>query len=146
MAFIGLNPSTADETRNDPTVRRCLGFARSWGFARLQVLNLYAYRSPDPAALRRVEDPVGAESDRVIAVVSRGCGLVVAAWGARAEQSRIDVVIELVPDLHCLGVTKGGFPRHPLYVRGDTVPVRLRDAADASSSPRSPESARGGLW
>ena len=119
--FVGLNPSTADETQDDPTIRRCIGFARGWGFARLKMVNLYAFRATDPRGLREAEDPIGPENDHVLSVVFGGSDLTVAAWGVHADPERVAAVMAwpLRPRV-CLGLTKGGAPRHPLYVRADT--------------------------
>lgn len=122
VAFIGLNPSTADESRDDPTIRRCTGFARGWGFARLEVLNLFAFRSTKPTALLAADDPVGPENDSTIAEVLGAADLVVCAWGAFPNGGRSAGVLELVTAPHCLGVTKNGSPRHPLYVRASADP------------------------
>lgn len=132
--FVMLNPSTADAKINDPTVRRCIGYARGWGFGRLCVLNLYALRSTDPAALR--PDPVAAAGDpenlATIMRIAAKSDLVVLAWGVNpqklaAEGERRDkTVVEALKkagvSLHCLDTTKGGFPRHPLYCRSELTP------------------------
>ena len=129
VTFIGLNPSTADETADDPTIRRCIGFARRWGFARLKMLNLYAYRATDPRDLYAVDDyppyatQIGPENDCVIAKVVGGSDLVVCAWGAGSRSpNREGQVLDLIAAPHCLGLTKEGQPRHPLYVRAETHP------------------------
>lgn len=129
VAFVGLNPSTADETLDDPTIRRCIGFARSWGFARLKMVNLYAFRATDPKVMLAVEDPVGPDNDHVLSLVFGGSELVIAAWGVNAKADRLTSFAETFRGwpLHCLGVTKDGFPRHPLYVRGDTTPQPFGD-------------------
>jgi hypothetical protein len=124
--FVGLNPSTADETNDDPTVRRCIRFATDWGYGRLVMLNLYAYRSTDPRGLWKVEDPVGPENDHVLAQVCQSAARVVVAWGANAKRERVDRVMLpfIIPRRAlCLGVTASGMPLHPLYLRADTVPV-----------------------
>lgn len=123
VAFIGLNPSTADETHDDPTVRRCVGFARRWGFARLKMLNVYGYRATNPRELGAVEDPVGPDNFCTIAKVVGGSDLVVCAWGALAPLEAAAVVLDLIAAPHTLGLTKSGAPRHPLYVLGSAVPV-----------------------
>jgi hypothetical protein len=124
--FIMLNPSTADADVDDPTVRRCIGFAASWGCGGLVVVNLYALRSTDPRALWSADDPVGPENDFYIASSARAFELpgapLVAAWGAHAKADRVDHVLTIpgVADrLQCLGTTKAGAPRHPLYLRAD---------------------------
>ncbi len=126
LAFIGLNPSTADESIDDPTIRRCMAFARRMGCGGIFMLNLFAYRSTDPKALTQVDDPVGPDNDFAIRRYS-GMHYVwtVAAWGAGgALQGRDKAVLGMVDEVYCLGLTKGGQPRHPLYVKGDTRLVR----------------------
>ncbi|MFG1846697.1 DUF1643 domain-containing protein [Micromonospora carbonacea] len=126
VAFLMLNPSTADAMVLDPTIRRCIGFAKQWGFGGLLVLNCFALRSTDPAALKTHPDPVGPDNDAVIVDwLGRLSGPVVAAWGVHATYRGRDAqVADLVRaagrPLVCLGVTKGGQPRHPLYVPAST--------------------------
>lgn len=125
LRFVMLNPSTADATVDDPTIRRCVGFARREGFSALTVLNLYAYRSTDPKALLTCPAPIGPVNDDVLwrhLTCARAVRTpVVAAWGTNARPERVRRVLELVPGVawSCLGTTKEGHPRHPLYVRGD---------------------------
>ena len=85
IAFIGLNPSTADEINDDPTIRRCIGFARRWGFGGMYMLNVFAYRSTNPRELRAATDPVGPRNDAALLTTSRRCDMVVACWGAWAD-------------------------------------------------------------
>lgn len=123
--FVMLNPSTADQFQLDPTVRRCLYFAIRWGFGTLIVTNLFAWRSTDPAALRRSSNPVGAENDQFLLRGADQSALRVAAWGMHGTLHRRDTaVMRLLRfyELTMLGLTKGGSPRHPLYVRADTRP------------------------
>ncbi len=122
VTFVMLNPSTADENVDDRTIIRCKGFARRWGFAQLKVVNAYALRATDPAALWLADDPVGPENDCTIAKVVGGSDLVVCAWGANIERERERAVLALISDPHCLKVTKDGHPGHPLYLRDDTLP------------------------
>ncbi|GAC1524629.1 MAG: DUF1643 domain-containing protein [Marmoricola sp.] len=128
VTFIGLNPSTADASKDDPTIRRCVRFAQEWGFRRLTMLNLFAYRSTNPAALRRVDDPVGEENDAIIGRLCGGSGLTIMAWGAHplAKARAPQVVEDLLGrgvSLAVLGLTKDGAPRHPLYMRASAVPL-----------------------
>lgn len=125
--FVMLNPSTADASLDDPTIRRCIGFARRWGLDGIAVVNLYALRSTDPKGLWAAADPVGPDNDEwlgVHAILAKANATpVVAAWGANAHPDRVAHVAALfasfgVP-LHSLGVTKAGQPRHPLYLRAD---------------------------
>jgi len=124
-----LNPSTADARRDDPTIRRCVGFARRWGFAQLRVVNLFALRATDPRTLRTVRDPrsiIGPRNDAVLRREARSADVIVAAWGAHgALHDRATDVLALLPDVawQCLGTTKAGLPRHPLMLRSGT---RLR--------------------
>lgn len=125
VAFVGLNPSTADATVDDPTIRRCVGFAQAWGYGALVMLNLFALRSTDPDALLAAEDPVGVGNDEVLAAVCEQASLVVEAWGAhRIAPERAHAVKDLLgPNTAVLGRTKDGHPRHPLYMRADVRPV-----------------------
>lgn len=132
LAVIGLNPSTADESVEDPTVRRCIDWAETWGFQRLIMLNIFAYRSTDPRALRQVKDPVGPLNDTSLLVLSQSAALVIAAWGNHGRiLDRHSAVMRLLRDvpLFCLGETKEYFPKHPLYLRKATVPREYNDAA-----------------
>lgn len=123
--FIMLNPSTADAIQDDPTIRRCIDFAKRFGCDGLLVVNLYALRSTDPDALWNHPDPVGPENDAHIQwalwAAEMSDAPVIAAWGANARQDRVDEVLELPGMLACqaLGLTKAGQPRHPLYLRRD---------------------------
>lgn len=125
--FIMLNPSTADEVRLDPTVTRCCGYAKRWGYGAIEVVNIFAYRSTDPKGLLAVADPVGKENDHYILAAVEDAALVVAAWGVHgALQDRGRIVQDLLADrcaLTSLGVTKDGHPRHPLYLRADALPT-----------------------
>ncbi|AMS03704.1 hypothetical protein SEA_BETTERKATZ_69 [Gordonia phage BetterKatz] len=123
--FVMLNPSTADANTDDPTIRRCIGFAAAWDFAQFDVVNLFAYRATDPADLLRAraagDDVVGPDNDEHIVNAHRRADRTVVAWGAKAPADRVaDVVDMLGRGLYCLGTTKDGSPRHPLYVRADT--------------------------
>lgn len=125
-AFIGLNPSTADETQDDPTIRRCIRFTREWGYDGLVMLNLFAFRATDPKVMKAQTEPVGADNDEVLLKASRKVGLVIAAWGTHGEfKGRGDAVRRLLKDcrLHHLGLSKDGHPKHPLYLKADTKPT-----------------------
>ncbi len=122
--FLMLNPSTADAEVDDPTIRRCRGFAKAWGCNGLTVANLFALRSTDPAVLLSHADPIGPLNDDWLRRLAREYGDVVCAWGAHSMAvGRSAAVAEIMRKagarLWCLGTTKQGFPRHPLYVRGD---------------------------
>lgn len=125
IMFIGLNPSTADEERDDPTIRRCVGYAKAWGAGGLLMGNLFAWRATDPRELRTAWDPVGPDNDAWLSTMCERSIFVVCAWGAnplapvRAEHA----LFFLDPrKTRCLGRTKSGQPRHPLYLAKDLVP------------------------
>lgn len=124
VAFIGLNPSIADATLDDPTIRRCVNFAKSWGAGSLWMVNLFAFRSTQPRALHAAADPIGPDNDAWLDRAVSAAELVVAAWGThgsllgRSEQVRR----RFQGKLHSLSLTKSGMPGHPLYIRADTKP------------------------
>lgn len=127
LPFVMLNPSTADATQDDPTIRRCMSFARREGCGGIVVVNLYALRATDPKRLLEVDDPVGPFNARVIydaAVVAAEAGVpVICAWGAnditQAAGGALVEAREAGAKIMCLGKTAAGHPRHPLYVKGD---------------------------
>jgi hypothetical protein len=131
--FIMLNPSTADAGRDDPTMRRCAGFARDWGFAGFEAVNLYDFRATSPRDLFAARRPCSSANDAAIVAAASSADLTVAAWGAHAKPSRAAAVLELLErermDVHALALTKDGQPRHPLYLRRDRRPFPLKPAA-----------------
>jgi hypothetical protein len=121
---IGLNPSTADEVQDDPTVRRCITFAKSWGYAALCMTNLFGFRATDPADMLAVDDPVGADNDRHLLDCSRQAQVVVAAWGEHGVHlGRAQRVAVMLGPLHVLRLNKSGQPAHPLYLPRGLRPV-----------------------
>jgi hypothetical protein len=135
---IGLNPSTADSSIDDATVRRWIGYGRSWGFGGFHVANLYAYRSTDPRGLWAATgiglDVVGPENDLTIGFqVSRiaPTGLVLCCWGNNADNDRAKEVLELIrswgTEAKALAVTKSGAPQHPLRLPGSLRPRLLSE-------------------
>ena len=121
IMFIGLNPSTADAEKDDPTIRRCIGFSKALGAGGYLMGNLFAYRSTDPKALKSENDPVGPDNDHWLLFLALRSLHVIAAWGAFeiARERGIEVRDMLSNhgiSLLCLGVTKDGHPRHPLYL------------------------------
>jgi len=126
--FLMLNPSTANETDLDPTLRRCVGFAKAWDSGGLLVVNLFAVVSPDPRVLLTHPDAVGVGNDEAILNAATAAGIVVAGWGAFPEaRDRAEHVMRMLRGagvaLHCLGTTKEGHPKHPLYLASSTKPV-----------------------
>lgn len=139
VCFCMLNPSTADAGANDPTVRRCVGFALGHGFGSLDVVNIFALRSTDPAALSRHPDPIGPGNDRAIRRAAGRAHLVVAAWGNHGDLLRRGRVVETMlldaarsgtPVCH-FGRTGAGHPRHPLYLPASAELVRITQATSA---------------
>lgn len=121
MMVIGLNPSTATETEDDPTIRRCIGFARREKCDALLMTNAFAFRATLPPDMKAAADPVGPDNDSWLV---RGAGiatLIVAAWGIHGDfRGRDAQVKSLIPQLLCFGTTGKGHPKHPLYPPGDT--------------------------
>lgn len=138
VTFVMLNPSTADGATDDPTIRRCIGFARSWGATGLAVVNLYAFRATSPADLWRAPDPVGPQNDEFLATFFGMAASyrypIIAAWGAHARPDRVAQVLQIpgAERLQALGVTKAGAPRHPLYLRADVRPTPWLGAREAA--------------
>jgi hypothetical protein len=124
IVFVLLNPSSADERRNDPTIRRCMGFARAWNFGSMEVVNLFASKATDYRELFKVSAPVGEDNDRFLLQAIERCSTVVLGWGTKGTLlGRDRQVIQMLAhrkDVYCLGITKEGQPRHPLYIKGDT--------------------------
>lgn len=125
VAFLMLNPSTADHTEDDPTIRRCIDFAKAWGFGGIIVGNLFALRSTYPRALYTHPNPVGPDNDAHLAEICQSSIRVICAWGThgalhgrdRAVYDRLELF-----DPRALKVTSKGHPGHPLYVAANTVP------------------------
>lgn len=123
VLFIGLNPSTADETTDDPTIRRCINFAKSWGYGGILVANLFAFRSTNPQRLYTEQDPVGSANDFYIKEYSDKSKLTIACWGNHGNFiNRSEEVCKLVNSLYCLNINKSGEPKHPLYVKHNITP------------------------
>lgn len=126
VLFIMLNPSVADHQIDDSTIRRCLGFADRLACDYMEVVNLFAFRATDPKDMKAAEDPVGPDNDAVIREALEEADVVICAWGAHGSyQGRDKVVLDIVREMGhvpcSLGeLTKGGQPRHPLYLKGDT--------------------------
>lgn len=128
--FIGLNPSTADASKDDPTIRRCVGFAKSFGCNCLAMGNLFAYRATDPQQLFQtnlnpVQDSFGKPlNDINLSVMASDAKIVIAAWGTHGSfLDRDKYVMKLIPNLTALRITKDGHPAHPLYLPKDLQPI-----------------------
>lgn len=122
--WIMLNPSTADGTTDDPTIRRVISFSRYWGYGGCVVMNLFALRATDPKAIWRHEDPVGPENDEYLRHAINA-PLVIAAWGANDTRGRDRQVLYLLKTktIYCLEMTKAKRPKHPLYVKISAEPI-----------------------
>lgn len=126
--FIGLNPSTANKETDDPTIRRCVKFAESWGYGEMHMLNLFAYVSSDPQALLFPNpDPVGPENDNFIKSLDMPIVIAWGSWGklwANKKNSRAEEVVRFIHENGyipwCLGVNPDGEPKHPLYLLATT--------------------------
>lgn len=131
VQFIGLNPSTADEHKDDPTIRRCVGFARSWGYGAICMTNLFAWRDTKPEHMKKAIDPIGPENDSWLVAAAQEAGLKIAAWGNHgAFLDRAQAVCGLIGDLHALTINKAtGEPGHPLYVPSDVKVFKYDRAA-----------------
>lgn len=126
LMFVMLNPSKADELKNDPTITRCEGFARDLGFARLVVGNLFAFRSTDQRNLKWVEDPVGPDNDAWLIKLRKMSQMCICAWGVNGgllgQDHHVMVMLRELGPLHCLKKTKTGKPGHPLYLKAELKP------------------------
>lgn len=128
-AFIMLNPSTATEVQNDPTVERCERRARTLGFGGFRVTNIFAWRDTDPRKMRAAADPVGPENDAAIAGACDWADQIIAAWGAHGEHLERGAKVETLlrnsgREIFHLGLTKAGHPKHPLYIAYAQQPER----------------------
>jgi len=125
--FVGLNPSTADAVNDDPTIRRCIGYAKNWDYGGLCMVNLFAYKATKPEDMKRAKDPIGPENDYWITSLSKNAGIIVGGWGNHGDfQNRADQVISRLPNMKCLNQNKNGSPSHPLYQRRQLRPISMR--------------------
>lgn len=125
VQFIGLNPSTADEQRNDPTVTRCIGFAKRWDYDGMCMTNLFAFRATDPAVMKAAADPAGPENDRWLWHVADKAALRIACWGQHGRHLGRDRYVHMILgpfQLHCIGRNKNGQPSHPLMLPSGLEP------------------------
>lgn len=122
--FIGLNPSTATETLDDPTIRRCIAYSKAWGFDAYCMTNIFAFRATDPKVMKSQKEPIGLSNDETLIRLAKDAGVVVAAWGTHGiHMGRHQQVVDMIPNLMCLAKTKDGYPGHPLYLKKDLKPV-----------------------
>lgn len=137
ILWIMLNPSTADCTVNDPTIKQCMAFSALWGYSIMEVVNLFALRATDPRRLRDAPDPIGEENNAWIRYAADSADLIVCAWGSyrmpreSIHQRRAEQVGTMLEDrnLYCLHINADGNPKHPLYIAHDTPLQKWRLAA-----------------
>lgn len=128
MSVIGLNPSTATELVDDPTLRRVKGFARDWGYGGVRMLNAFALRSTDPKNLLKHKDPVGPENTLEF-LKSMATETTMAAWGGNIQSQKWEWyyrghdISAAIPNLQCFKITDKGHPAHPLYLKSDLKPI-----------------------
>ena len=126
LMVIGLNPSTADEFEDDPTIRRCKRFASDWGYGGLFMTNLFAIRATDPQIMLKHSNPIGPENNHYLVKIAHDAGMILAAWGNHGSNLSRDwevrKLIEKTKQMYCLGKTKTGQPKHPLYIKANTEP------------------------
>lgn len=130
LCVAGLNPSTADETLDDPTIRRCISFAKAWGYGGLVMLNIFAFRATDPKVMKKAVDPIGPENDYFLQAATAG-RKVLCAWGNHGAyldrgEKVTRMLTDLGRDLVCFEITKTNQPKHPLYMKGDAQPRRFQ--------------------
>lgn len=129
LNFIMLNPSTADENLEDPTIRRCCFFAKDNSFDGVIITNLFAFRATLPSDMKKYPWPTGPENDRYVLESASRASTVIAAWGSHGSHlNRSDAVCKLLSDidLYCISLTKDGFPGHPLYLPKNAAPFLFR--------------------
>lgn len=125
LMIIGLNPSTADETKNDPTIRRCIGFAKIWGYGKLFVTNLFAFRATYPEQLFISKNPIGVENDSWIKKISKDADKIVLAYGNHGKfNERHNEILKIIKDPYCIKKSKNDMPMHPLYLKYTKFPIK----------------------
>jgi len=126
VMIIGLNPSTADETENDPTIVRCIDFAKSWGYGGVYMLNLFAFRATQPKDMFNAKEPIGEENDKYIEKYSNICDKVICAWGNDGNYNkRSKEILSKIKNTYYLKLNQTGEPAHPLYLKGDLIPIKF---------------------
>lgn len=134
VQFIGLNPSTADEKTNDRTVKKLMGYSSRWGFSKMLMTNLFAYRATDPAVMKKhplATQPIGNDNYRHVVDSAKRAGLVVCCWGndgTHLNQSGVmrAALAAAKVDLKCFKITATGEPQHPLYLKNQTALIPFR--------------------
>ncbi|QDP58382.1 MAG: hypothetical protein Unbinned664contig1000_63 [Prokaryotic dsDNA virus sp.] len=137
VGFCMLNPSTADASVDDPTIRRLIGFAKAWGYGGFYVVNLFALRSPKPVLLKTAADPIGPDNSKHISEVAGLVDVMVCAWGNHGHFVMADKLamacMHGLTSTQALHINDDGSPKHPLYIKGDAKPIPF-SMGDASCS------------
>lgn len=131
VAFVGLNPSTADASEDDPTIRRCREFAKSWGMSGMWMVNLFAFRATDPKAMKRDPLPVGPRNNHTLLMICAKVDQVIVCWGNHGTHLKRNLAVtQLLTQagitLYCLKRSKAGNPGHPLYLKADSERILFR--------------------
>ena len=127
IAFVGLNPSTADDKIDDPTIKRCIEFTKSWNYGGFYMLNLFGYRATNPKELTKTKDPIGTENETHILEILSNVEKVICAWGNQGRLLNQNTkILSLIDNPYCLKVNKSGEPSHPLYLSKDLKPVEYK--------------------
>ena len=132
VMWVMLNPSTADANNDDPTIRKCIAFAKSWGYGGIYVANLFGFRATNPRRLLQTEAPIGAMNEEYLRTYAEKVDKVICAWGNVAILERLPHVRPMAvlgfarEKLHCLGLCKNGeTPKHPLYLHSSLTPQKM---------------------
>jgi len=124
VMFIGLNPSTADEINNDPTVTRCINYSKSWGYGGMYMMNIFSFRTTYPSELIKCKNPIGIDNDQWIKRISKEVDKCIGAWGNYGNLfNRSEDILKIVPNLYCLKINGTGEPAHPLYLKSTLKPI-----------------------
>ena len=125
IMFLGLNPSTADEINNDPTVTRCINYSKSWGYGGMYMMNIFAFRTTYPIELKKAKKPIGIDNNKWIKEISLSVDKTIGAWGNDgAFLNRSADIKKIVKNLYCLKVNSSGEPSHPLYLKANLKPIK----------------------
>lgn len=127
VVFIGLNPSTANEIENSPTLNKCVAYAKRFEFGGLHMINLFAYIATNPKDMLIADDPIGIDNNRWISQICNNRDTI-AVWSNHGKHRNRDVdVKKLIANLKCLKINKNGTPAHPLYLSKDIIPIKYED-------------------
>ena len=127
VAFIGLNPSTADANKDDSTITKCVNYAKQWGFDGLYMINLFSFRATDKEEMLKDDNPTNAENDKCINKYINKANKVICAWGNDGVfKNRHKYIIDNFENLYCLTINKTGQPHHPMYLKLDIQPIKYK--------------------